>query len=69
LQAACLSAIDTGSNSLAAVFAPPSDLDLAWSGSATATDSTGMLQIDMLGSGTWTSPSLSTGTFTGMRAP
>jgi hypothetical protein len=69
LQAACTSAIDTVSNSLDAPFAPPPGLDLAWKGSAAATDSTAMLLIDMLTSGTWTSRSLAMGTFTGMRAP
>jgi hypothetical protein len=69
LQAACTSAIDTVAADLNAGFAPPKGIDLSWSGKATATDSQGLLIIDTLSAGTWTSPMLDIGTFTGGRAP
>jgi hypothetical protein len=69
LQTACNNAIMTVAGQLSGPFAPPATIDLTWSGTATAMDSTGMLVIDTLTSGAWTSTALMGGNFTGARAP
>jgi hypothetical protein len=69
LQAACSSGIDTVAAGLNAGFAPLRAIDLAWSGTAMPMDTTGMLLVDTLGSGAWTSTALTAGSFTGLRTP
>jgi hypothetical protein len=65
VQAACMAALPTMSATLDA-FVAPGGIDLQLTGQATVIDNKGDLQGHLLGSGTWSSPQLSSGNFNGL---
>jgi hypothetical protein len=69
LTTPCASAVTPMAATLEAPFAATTGIDLTLAGTATAVDSDGDLQVDLLSGGSWSAPGLAPSTFSGTVTP